>query len=148
LYLTRITVEEPQTWDRVAVETTAASGAGTAVRVGLYFSAASGMTPAGAPLIADWGEIATDANAIDTATIDYTAKVGVYWLAMYAESTPTVRAFRPAWPLAGHLTAWSDDYAGYYYSGSYGALASTCPATTGLTYNPQVLVCMRIASYP
>jgi hypothetical protein len=93
LFAQRIVIGRSGILDRIAFEQTAAGGAGSLTRCGLY-AATSRYNIYPSSLVVDGGEIATDgANATKVTTISTFVQAGLYWLVVLSGvSAPTLRA--------------------------------------------------------
>ncbi len=141
IYAIPFVVERNITIDRLAIQVTSASGAGTEARLGLY---KDGTNLYPGELVVDAGVVATDANTVVAASISESLDKGLYFLVIASESTPTLMAFVPAWTPIGYSASGfgltQDKH--YYKSGvGFGALAD--PFVSGATafgaWHPAIL---------
>lgn len=88
LYCCPFYVPERTTWTEIGVEVTSAAAASSLLRVGIY-RAYSGRPQA---LILDGGAKAADSTGLKTSTISQVLEAGWYFLAVFSNGTPTVRA--------------------------------------------------------
>lgn len=85
-----ILLTKPATFDTIAVNVTAAGGAGSTIRLGIYADNGSGAPGA---LILDAGTVASDSIGQKTAAITQTLGPGLYWLVardVQVTSAPTI----------------------------------------------------------
>ena len=88
LYCCPFFVPERTTWTEIGVEVTTAAAASSLLRVGIY-RAYAGRPQA---LILDGGAKAADSTGLKTSTISQVLEAGWYFLAVFSNGTPTVRA--------------------------------------------------------
>ena len=129
LYAHIIFLPRPMTFDTIKIAT--ASGSAGNLRMGIYNADGTNLYPGTLKL--DIGTVDTTATEQDELVIsgDVSLDAGLWWLAMVADATPTLRALgRGAWAPLGILD--SDIryfYAGWTSSFSYAALPD--PFTAG-----------------
>lgn len=86
MYSLPFMVMAEETFDRICIHVSTASGAGTKARLGIYYNDAG---KPGARLL-DAGEVATDSTGSKEITISQVLPPGLYWLVVLAQSTPAV----------------------------------------------------------
>lgn len=102
MYYQPIFVEEPTTYIRIAIEVTAAGGAGSLARLGIY-NFSDGLPGS---LVLDAGTVVTDAIAIVEIVIAQTLMRGYYFTAFVCDSNPTCRNLNSGTcspPVAGQI---------------------------------------------
>lgn len=125
LYCCPFFVPERVTWTEIGVEVTTAAAASSLLRVGVY------RAYAGRPqeLILDGGAKAADSIGLKTTVVSQVLEAGWYFLAVFSNGAPTVRAITDSATTLIGLTATTalDTLIGA--SQTYGAMPATFPGT-------------------
>lgn len=125
LYCCPFFVPERTTWTRIGAEITTAAAASSVMRVGV-FSAYTGRPQA---LLLDSGALAADSTGLKEATVSKQLDSGWYFLAIFSNGSPTVRAILDTASTKHGLTTPTalDTLIGG--SQTYGTMPSTFPAS-------------------
>lgn len=125
LYCCPFFVPERTTWTEIGVEVTTAAAASSLLRVGVY-RAYAGRPQA---LILDGGAKAADSTGLKTSAISQVLEAGWYFLAVFSNGTPTVRAITDTATTLHGLTGTTalDTLIGG--SAAYGAMPNPFPAS-------------------
>ena len=125
LYCCPFFVPERTTWTEIGVEVTTAAAASSLLRVGIY-RAYAGRPQA---LILDGGAKAADSTGLKTSTISQVLEAGWYFLAVFSNGAPTVRAITDTATTLHGLTNTTalDTLIGA--SATYGAMPDPFPAS-------------------
>ena len=125
------------TIDRIGCEVTAAAGAGSLGRLGIYNSSASTNYPS--TLLLDAGTVSVSSTGKREATINQSITQGIYWIAYLADtvsgSAPTLRQFN-AVPMFNFRKNQNDSvfqYNGGYRAGSVASGSLPSPFPSGAT---------------
>jgi len=123
-----------ETFDRIAINVSTGTGTvGDVARLGIYRDNGDCYP---SDLILDAGEVAVDTVGVKEITISQILEAGLYWLALLANSAPTLRAVYAHYNIGSillGLPSTLDSIATHYsVSQTYGALPSPFP--TGATY--------------
>ncbi len=114
---------------RLTLDITTVGGAGTKCRLGLY--ADNGVTPQGATLLFDSGDLAADSLGVQVASFPSPIPIpaGFVWAAL--ETADAIVNFRRYVGTPEFFDVGSEVLQGASYNrGSYGALTNPCPAVT------------------
>lgn len=88
IYFVPFEVRKATTWTKIGAEVTTAAAAGKSIRLAIYSN--SGGLPRA--LLLDAGTVLADTTGIKEITIGDFLDVGIYWLAIQSDGTPTVRS--------------------------------------------------------
>lgn len=120
-------VTETTTFDSIGIKIDTPSAAGGSARLGIYKD--NGATYPG-ELVLDAGEVPTDAEGLQSASIDLTLDRGLYWLVRNSDDAPAVSGINREYALSLGM---DDSFVGapaaaYRVTSSYGVLPTVYPS--------------------
>ncbi len=116
--------------DEISIRVTGAGAGGTIARLGLYTNGGQVAIPS--VLITDYGTVSVASTGVKTITIDQTLNIGLYYLVVVSDGTPTIESIDRTVPFSPPYSTMSDGFTGVQESLQVEAGVTATDALAGI----------------